>query len=128
MLSVKVYITISISMYTLTKLETHSRLKGRKDPEREVCESMSTLREIREYHLLSRKALADLADVSESTIERMEEGKGHPTGEIIDKVLKALGEKIGEKLTTENVQGLKEEYNIMRDRKQRRKASMSSSG
>jgi predicted transcriptional regulator len=87
---------------------------------------MSTLREIREHHLLSRKALADLAHVSESTIERMEEGKGHTTEEVIDKVLAALGEKIGEKLTTENVQGLKQ-YNIMRDRKQRRKASMSSS-
>jgi predicted transcriptional regulator len=80
---------------------------------------MSTLREIRERNYLSRKSLADLADVSESTILRMEEGKTRTTEEVATKVLAALGSKIGEDLTIENVQGLKL-YNIMRDRRQRK--------
>ena len=86
---------------------------------------MSTLREIRERNFISRKTLGDLAGVSESTIERMEEGKGRTTEEVIEKVLEALGNKIGEKLTTANVEGIKD-YNIMRDRKQRRKSEVSS--
>lgn len=85
---------------------------------------MSTLREIRERNYISRKTLANFAQVSESTIERMEEGKGRTTEEVIAKVLKALGDQIGEKLSTENVQGLKQ-YNIMRDRKQRNKSQVS---
>ena len=86
---------------------------------------MSTLREIRERNYLSRKTLADLAGVSESTVLRMEDGKAHTTDEVIAKVLKALGDKIGEELTSENVDGLKQ-YNIMRDRKQRKKSEVSS--
>ncbi len=81
---------------------------------------MSTLREIRERNYLSRKSLADLAGVSESTILRMEEGQSRTTEEVATKVLNALGSKIGEELTIANVQGLKL-YNIMRDRRQRTK-------
>jgi transcriptional regulator with XRE-family HTH domain len=83
---------------------------------------METLRAIRERNYLSRKSLADLAGVSESTILRMEEGKGRTTEEIALKVLKALGDKIGEELSLETVQGL-QLYNIMRDRRQRTKTT-----
>ncbi len=59
---------------------------------------MPTLREIREKNYLSRRTLADLANVSESTIVRIEEGKSRTREDL-------------------NL------YNIMRDRKQRTKAT-----
>lgn len=81
---------------------------------------MPTLREIREKHYVSRKALADLADVSESTIARIEDPKHRTTQDIVDKVLQALSNKTGETFTVNNVDNLNL-YNIMRDRRQRTK-------
>ena len=76
---------------------------------------MTTLREIREKNYISRKALAKLAGVAEATIIRMESGKTHTTEEVANKVLAALGEKINQHLTSDNVEGLNI-YNPMRDR------------
>jgi predicted transcriptional regulator len=75
---------------------------------------MPTLRTLRESKYLSRKALAKLADVSESTIVRMEEGKIHTQQEVVEKVLAALG------VSMDEVEGLNI-YNIMRDRRHRTK-------
>ncbi len=83
---------------------------------------MSTLREIREKNYLSRRMLADLAGVSESTIVRIEEGKSRTREDIAEKVIKALGNKIGQQITINDIDGLNL-YNIMRDRKQRTKAT-----
>ena len=85
---------------------------------------MPTLREIREANYISRKELADLADVSESTIVRIEDPKHRTTQEVAEKVLEALSKKIGQVLTIDNVNGLNI-YNVMRDRKQRTKGSQS---
>ncbi len=82
---------------------------------------MPTLRELRERHYVSRKELASLADVSESTIVRIEEGKTRTTQKVVEKVLTALSTKIGEETTLQNIEGLNI-YNVMRDRKQRSKA------
>lgn len=81
---------------------------------------MSTLRKIREAHYISRKELADIAGVSESTIVRIENPSHRTTQEVAEKVLEALSKKIGEEITLDNVDGLNL-YNIMRDRKQRTK-------
>jgi predicted transcriptional regulator len=83
---------------------------------------MPTLREIREKNYLSRRMLADLAGVSESTIVRIEEGKSRTREDVAEKVLKALSNKIGQQITINDVEGLNL-YNIMRDRKQRTKAT-----
>lgn len=82
---------------------------------------MSTLREIREKYYISRKHLADLAEVSESTIVRIEDPKHRTTQDIVDKVLQALSNETGKNFTVSNVDGLNL-YNIMRDRRQRTKA------
>ena len=83
---------------------------------------MATLRTLREQALLSRKALARAAEVSESTIVRMEEGKQHTTQEAAERVLRALGQALDQTITVEDVEGLKL-YNVMRDRRQRTKLS-----
>jgi len=77
---------------------------------------MPTLREIRGKNYISRKALAKESGVSESTIIRMEEGEKHTTEDVATRVLEALSAKIGERITIDNVDGLKI-YNPMRDRK-----------
>ncbi len=82
---------------------------------------MHTLRELREKNYISRKELARLADVSESTIVRIEDAKHRTTQEVAEKVLEALGKRIGQDITLDSVQGLNL-YNVMRDRKQRTKA------
>ena len=82
---------------------------------------MPTLRDIREENYISRRELADLAGVSDSTIVRLEYGSNKTTREIAEKVLNALGKKIGKELKIEDIEGLNL-YNIMRDRRQRRKA------
>jgi len=81
---------------------------------------MPTLRELREQHYVSRKVLASLADVSESTIVRIEEGNTRTTQIVVEKVLHALSTKIGQEIPLESIEGLKF-YNAMRDRKQRTK-------
>jgi predicted transcriptional regulator len=84
---------------------------------------MPTLREIREKNYISRKVLAKAAGVSESTIIRMEEGKKHTTGEVVESVLTALSAKIGREITVSDVEGLNI-YNPMRDRKYPTKAKL----
>lgn len=81
---------------------------------------MSTLREIREKHYISRKKLAELSGVSESTIVRIETAANKTTEDVAKNVLGALGKQIKQELTLENVDGLNL-YNVMRDRKQRTK-------
>jgi len=81
---------------------------------------MPTIRELRESQYLSRRALAELADVSESAIVRMEEGPGHTTQEIVEKVLVALSKHSRKKVLLSEIEGLNL-YNIMRDRKPRPK-------
>ena len=81
---------------------------------------MPTLRDIREENYLSRRELADLAGVADSTIVRLEYGTNKTTREIADKVLQALSKKIGKELTVDDVEGLNL-YNVMRDRRQRRR-------
>lgn len=73
---------------------------------------MPTLREIREKHYISRNKLAKAADVSESTIIRMEGGK-KTTEEAASKILSALSEMIKEEI--KDVEGLNI-YNPMKDR------------
>lgn len=81
---------------------------------------MPTLREIREVNYISRRELSDLAGVSESTLVRIEEAKHRTTKSVAEKVLKALSKKTGQSFTLENVEGLNL-YNVMRDRKNRKK-------
>jgi len=79
---------------------------------------MPTLREIRENNYISRKDLAELAGVSESTIVRIEDPRHRTTEEIAQKVLDALSARIGQKLTLNMIDGLNL-YNVMRDRRKR---------
>ena len=81
---------------------------------------MPTLRELRESHYVSRKELASLANVSESTIVRIEQGKTRTTQKVVEKVVTALNTRIGKETTVQSIDGLNM-YNVMRDRKQRRK-------
>lgn len=85
---------------------------------------MPTLKDIREMHYISRRKLADLAGVSESTIVRIESAGHKTTKDVVEKVLKALSEETGEVFTLSNVDGLNL-YNIMRDRRQRVKGNPS---
>jgi transcriptional regulator with XRE-family HTH domain len=82
---------------------------------------MSTIRQLRESNYISRRELADLSGVSESTIVRIEEGNNRTKREVAEKVLQALGKKIGQELTIDSIEGLNL-YNVMRDRKQRTKS------
>jgi predicted transcriptional regulator len=81
---------------------------------------MATLRQIRESYYISRKELADLADVSESTIVRIENASHRTTEEVAEKVLEALSKRVGKTITIKDVEGLNL-YNVMRDRRQRTK-------
>jgi len=81
---------------------------------------MPTLREIREENYISRKTLAGLSDVAESTITRIEEGTGRTTEEVANKLVAALNKKLNLKLTVNDIDGL-ELYNVMRDRRNRKK-------
>jgi len=76
---------------------------------------MPTLKEIRLKHYISRKRLALAAEVSESTIIRMEEGKKHVTDEVATKIVAALSNVTGEKFTASDIDGINL-YNPMRDR------------
>ena len=84
---------------------------------------MATLRELREENYISRKALADRAGVSESTIVRMEENLHRTQHDVAKNVVKALSELIEKPLTLNDVEGLNI-YNVMRDRRNRRKATV----
>ncbi len=78
-------------------------------------------------HYISRRKLADAAGVSESTIVRIEGTAHKTTKDAVEKVLKALSDLTGETFTLTDVEGLNL-YNIMRDRKQRTKENIPSSG
>jgi predicted transcriptional regulator len=83
---------------------------------------MTTLREIREEHYISRRTLATAAGVSESTIVRIEEGAHHTRKDIAEKVLAALNKQIEKEITLQELEGLNL-YNVMRDRRQRKKTT-----
>lgn len=83
---------------------------------------MPTLKDIREKYYLSRQKLADAAGVSESTIVRMESETSKTRKDVADNVLSALSKLTGEDFTLDNVEGISL-YNVMRDRRQRTKAS-----
>lgn len=82
---------------------------------------MANIRDLREEALLSRKTLADKAKVSESTIVRIEDGQHRTQQEVVDKLLKVLSKELGRNINIKDVEGL-QFYNVMRDRRNRRKA------
>jgi len=98
----------------------HDKAYNKATSEKGVVTTMPTLRQIRESHFISRKELAQLAHVSESTIVRIEDPQHRTTQDVVEKVLEALSGRIGEALTLESVDGLNI-YNVMRDRRQRTK-------
>jgi predicted transcriptional regulator len=78
--------------------------------------ALPTLRELREKYYISRRELASLADVSESTIVRMEDSKNKTTYDVAQKVVEALSGRIEKTITLSDVDGLNL-YNPMRDRR-----------
>jgi transcriptional regulator with XRE-family HTH domain len=82
---------------------------------------MATIRELREQNYISRRELADLSGVSESTIVRIEDGNNRTKREVAEKVLQALSGRIGQEITIDAIEGLNL-YNVMRDRRQRTKS------
>lgn len=81
---------------------------------------MPTLRKIREENYISRKTLADLSGVAESTIIRIEEGTSRTTEEVANKLVDAINKRLKLDLTVSDIEGL-ELYNVMRDRRHRTK-------
>jgi transcriptional regulator with XRE-family HTH domain len=117
---VKTLVSTFLALIVLTNEAANARLAG-ETREKEGLTAMARLRELRESHYISRKELAVLAGVSESTLVRMEEGKTHTTEEAAKKVLAALSQKIGQEITLQNIEGLNL-YNLMRDRRHHTKA------
>ena len=85
---------------------------------------MSTLRDIREAYYVSRSELAKLANVSLSTLIRIEEANHLTTYVVARRVTDALGFRIGKVLAFEDIEGL-QLYNPMRDRKVRAESQLS---
>ncbi len=83
---------------------------------------MSTLRDIREENYISRKELAKLAEVSESTIVRIEDSSHRTTYQVAQKIAEALSRRVGKEIDLDTIEGLNL-YNPMRDRRLRTKAS-----
>lgn len=81
---------------------------------------MATLRDLREQYYISRRELGELADVSESTIVRMEDSDHKTTYEIAQKIVAALSKRIGKELSLDSIEGLNL-YNPMKDRRLRTK-------
>lgn len=79
---------------------------------------MATLREIRKQNYISRQQLADEADVSTSSIVRIEEGGKRTRQDVAEKVIQALSRLIDKPLSLQDIEGL-QLYNVMRDRRQR---------
>ncbi|HEU5375449.1 MAG TPA: helix-turn-helix transcriptional regulator [Ktedonobacteraceae bacterium] len=67
---------------------------------------MDTLDQLRKRAGLRVNELADLADISESSLRKMIRGDG-VSEVLIYKVLRVLSERLGREITAENVQGLK---------------------
>lgn len=82
---------------------------------------MATLRDIREEYYISRRELADLAGVSESTILRIEDATNRTTFDVAKKIVAALSKRIEKPLKLEDLEGLNL-YNPMRDRRNRKKS------
>jgi predicted transcriptional regulator len=66
---------------------------------------MDTLDQMRIRAGLRVNELADLADVSESTLRKMIRGDG-VSGALIYKVLRVLSERLGREITLDDVRGL----------------------
>jgi transcriptional regulator with XRE-family HTH domain len=49
---------------------------------------------IRQQRKLSRRVVADLADIHENTLKRIESGEGNPTLSVLFGIAEALGVKI----------------------------------
>jgi predicted transcriptional regulator len=71
------------------------------------AKDVSTLKELRDEAGLTAFDLAVQADVSLSTINRMESGREAVTRRIANKVLNVLSDRLGRKITVENVDGLR---------------------
>lgn len=84
---------------------------------------MAKLRDLREEALLSRKSLAEKSKISESTIVRIEDGQHRTQQEVVEKLLKVLSKELGRTINVKDVEGL-QFYNVMRDRRNRRKATV----
>lgn len=83
---------------------------------------MPTLRDIREENYISRKELASLASVSESTIVRVEDASHRTTYQVAQKIVEALSKRISKEIHLDSIEGLNL-YNPMRDRRLRTKAN-----
>jgi len=68
--------------------------------------SMFIFKRLREEAGLTIQALASEANVSLSTIQRMEYGNMHVTRRIAYQVLNVISSKIGRRITVEEVEGL----------------------
>jgi predicted transcriptional regulator len=66
---------------------------------------METLDELRVRAGLRVNELADLADVSESTLRKMIRGQA-VSAELIYKVLRVLSDRLGQNLTINDVKGI----------------------
>ncbi len=66
---------------------------------------MDTLDQLRIRAGLRVNELADLADVSESSLRKMIRGDA-VSGVLVYKVLRILSERLGREITTDNVKGL----------------------
>jgi len=67
---------------------------------------METLDELRTRAGLRVNELADLADISESSLRKMMRGEG-VSGVLVYKVLRILSDRLGHEITPVNVKGLK---------------------
>lgn len=66
---------------------------------------MDTLDQLRKRAGLRVNELADLADISESSLRKMIRGEGI-SEVLVYKVLRVLSERLGREITTEEVSGL----------------------
>lgn len=73
---------------------------------RGVDVSKKTVRELRDEALMTAFDLAAKAEVSLSTVNRIERGRTKVTRRVALKVLDALSKKLNRKITIENVDGL----------------------
>ena len=67
---------------------------------------METLDELRTRAGLRVNELADLADVSESSLRKMIRGEGI-SGVLVYKVLRVVSDRLGQEITPGDVKGLK---------------------
>ena len=70
---------------------TIARRGLRRSPAEAVGEK---IRATREEHGLSRRVLAELADIHENTLKKIEAGSGNPTLGVLLRIADALGVKV----------------------------------